>query len=157
TGTSFSDTGLSASTKYAYRVRATDAAGNLSGYAGPLSVTTTSPDTQSPTTPGSLTSTAISGSQINLSCGASTANVGVTGYLIERCQGVGCNSFARQTTVPGTTYNDTGLTANTSYTYQVKATDAAGNFSPYSNTTTATTLTTISGLVAAYSFDEGSG
>ena len=39
----------------------------------------------------------------------------------------------------------------------MKATDAAGNFSPYSNSATATTLATISGLVAAYSFDGGTG
>ena len=114
-------------------------------------------DTQPPTTPTNLTATAVSGSQINLSWTASTDNVGVTGYLIERCEGVGCSTFARVLTVPGTTYSDTGLVSNTSYTYQVKATDAAGNFSAYSNQATATTLSQISGLVAAYSFDEGSG
>jgi hypothetical protein len=42
--------------------------------------------------------------------------------------------------VAGITYNDTGLTANTSYSYQVRATDAAGNLSAYSNTASATTL-----------------
>jgi len=110
-----------------------------------------------PTTPTNLTATAVSGSQINLSWTASTDDVGVTGYLIESCAGVGCSTFARLVTVPGTTYNNTGLTPNTSYTYQVRATDAAGNFSPYSTTATATTLNTISGLVAAYSFDEGTG
>jgi hypothetical protein len=110
-----------------------------------------------PTTPTNLTATAVSGSQINLSWTASTDDVGVTGYLIEDCAGVGCNVFARVLTVPGTTYSVTGLTANTSYTFQVKATDAAGNFSPYSNQATATTLSTVAGLVAAYSFDEGTG
>ena len=54
----------------------------------------------------------MSGSQINLSWTASTDNVGVTGYLIERCQGAGCTSFAQIGTPAGTTYNDTGLTAN---------------------------------------------
>jgi chitodextrinase len=42
--------------------------------------------------------------------------------------------------VRGTTYNDTGLAANTSYSYRVRATDAAGNLSPYSNVMSATTL-----------------
>jgi chitodextrinase len=157
TGTTYNDTGLTAGTSYSYQVRATDAAGNLSAYSNVASATTLAPDTQPPTAPTNLAATAVSGSQINLSWTASTDNVGVTGYLIERCQGVGCTIFARLLTVPGTTYSDTGLVPNTSYTYQVKATDAAGNFSPYSNTATATTQAAISGLVAAYSFDEGSG
>ena len=115
-------------------------------------------DTQPPTAPANLTASAASGSQINLSWTASTDNVGVTGYRVERCQGMGCSSFAPITTVAATTYSDTGLVANTSYTYRVRARDAAGNLSSYSNTATATTLaTTGSGLVAAYSFDEGTG
>jgi large repetitive protein len=139
---------------YALTITATNGVGTAATQSFTLTVQL---DTQPPTTPTNLTATAVSGSQINLSWTASTDNVGVTGYLIERCAGVGCNTFARVLTVPGTTYSDTGLTTNTSYTYQVKATDAAGNFSPYSNQATATTLTTIAGLVAAYSFDEGTG
>ncbi len=157
TGTTYNDTGLTANTSYSYRVRATDAAGNLSPYSNVSSATTQTQDTQPPTAPTNLTATAISGSQINLSWTASTDNVGVTGYLIERCQGVGCSNWARLLTVPGTSYGDTGLIPNTSYSYQVKATDAAGNFSPYSNIATTTTLATIPGLVAAYAFDEGAG
>src|SRR5262249_27419290 len=38
-----------------------------------------------------------------------------------------------------------------------RATDAAGNLSPYTNTATATTPAAPSGLVAAYGFDEGTG
>jgi len=41
---------------------------------------------------------------------------------------------------PGTTYNDTGLAANTRYSYRVRATDTAGNLSPYSNVTRAAHL-----------------
>ena len=153
----YSDNTVVSGTSYSYRVRATDAAGNLSQYSNTASTTTPTPDTQPPSIPGNLTAMAGSGSQINLSWTASTDNVGVTGYLVERCQGVGCTSFSRLLTVPATNYTDTGLLPNTSYTYQVKATDAAGNFSSYSNTATATTLSTISGLVAAYSFSEGTG
>ncbi|MFL6075857.1 MAG: GH12 family glycosyl hydrolase domain-containing protein [Mycobacteriales bacterium] len=40
-GTSFTDTGLSASTQYSYTVRARDAAGNLSAATGPVTATTT--------------------------------------------------------------------------------------------------------------------
>ena len=52
------------------------------------------PDTQPPTAPGNLTATAVSGTQINLSWTASTDNVGVTGYLVERSQGAGSTSFS---------------------------------------------------------------
>jgi chitodextrinase len=160
TGTSFNDTGLSASTSYSYRVRAVDAAGNLGPYSNTATVTTSgATDTQAPTAPASLTATAASSSQINLSWPAATDNVGVTGYRIERCQGAGCSNFAQIATPTGTSFNDTGLSASTSYSYRVRATDAAGNLGPYSPTATATTQSGGGGLtaVAAYSFNEGSG
>ena len=53
------------------------------------------PDTTPPTQPGTLSATAVSGSEVDLSWGASTDNVGVTGYLVERCQGVSCTMFAQ--------------------------------------------------------------
>jgi hypothetical protein len=46
--------------------------------------------------------------------------------------------------------------ALTPYSYRVRATDAAGNLSPYSNVSSATTLA-IRGPVAVYPFAEGSG
>ncbi len=79
----------------------------------------------------------LSSTQINLSWTASTDNVGVTGYQIERCQGAGCSNFALVTTVTTTSYNNTGLTASTSYSYRVRASDAAGNLSGYSGVGTA--------------------
>ena len=136
TGTTYNNTGLAASTSYSYRVRATDAAGNLSGYSNTASATPS--DTTPPSAPSNLTATAISTTQINLSWTASTDNVGVTGYQVERCQGAGCSSFTQVSTVTGTTYNNTGLAASTSYSYRVRATDAAGNLSGYSNTASAT-------------------
>src|SRR6202045_4516408 len=140
TGATFSDMGLAASTSYSYRVRATDAAGNLSAYSNTASVSTPAPpDTTPPTAPTNLTATAASASQINLAWTASTDNVGVTGYRVERCQGAGCSNFAQISAPTATTFNDTGLTASTSYSYRVRATDAAGNLSSYSNTGTAST------------------
>ncbi len=142
TGITYSDTGLTASTSYSYRVQATDAAGNLSTFSNVATVVTPAlVDTTPPTAPSSLAATAISTSQINLSWTASTDNVGVTGYLLERCLGSGCTSFSQIATPTGTTYSDTGLTASTSYSYRVRATDAAGNLSNYSNTATVATLT----------------
>ena len=92
--------------------------------------------TTPPTAPTNLTAT-VSGSQINLSWTASTDNVGVTGYLLERCPGAGCTTFAQIATPTATTYSDTGLTPG-SYSYRVRATDAAGYLSPYSNIASAT-------------------
>jgi chitodextrinase len=113
-------------------------------------------DAQAPTAPENLTATAVSSSQINLSWSASTDNVGVTGYLVER-QGPGSTGFAQVGTTAGTTYNDTGLVAGTNYSYRVRATDATGNLSAYSAVASATTLALPPSLVAAYSFNEGTG
>src|SRR5207249_11859460 len=91
----------------------------------------------------SLTATASGGTQINLSWTASTDNVGVTGYLLERCQGTGCTSFVQIATPTASPYSDTGLSSAVSYSYRVRATDGAGNLSGYSNTASATTADTI--------------
>lgn len=141
TGNTFSDTGLSASTSYSYRVQAFDAAGNLSGFSNVASTSTQSNDTTPPTAPSNLTAIVVSSSQINLAWAASTDNVGVTGYNLQRCSGSGCANFSQIASVSGTTltYSSTGLSASTSYSYRVQATDAAGNLSAFSNTASATT------------------
>jgi len=138
TGTTFSDTGRAPATSYSYQVRAKDAAGNLSPYSN-VATTTTLPDSTPPSAPSSLVATAVSGSRIDLTWTGSTDDVGVTGYLVERCSGPGCNSFTQIAPPTGTTYSDTGLTAGTSYSYRVRATDATGNLSGYSNVSTAIT------------------
>src|SRR5262249_48957708 len=79
------------------------------------------------------------GAQINLSWGAASDNVGVSGYQVFRCQGAGCSNFAQVGTPAGTSFSDTGLSAGTSYSYQVRAVDAAGNQGAFSNTATGTT------------------
>ncbi|MGG1552595.1 DUF7594 domain-containing protein [Paenibacillus ferrarius] len=89
-------------------------------------------DTQAPSTPTGLTGTAASSSQINLSWSASTDNVGVTGYDVYRG-----GSFLK--TVTGTSTSDTGLSASTTYSYYIKAKDAAGNASGQSSTINVTT------------------
>ncbi len=50
-------------------------------------------DTQPPTAPGALTSSASGTSAIDLDWNASSDNVGVTAYHVERCEGTGCTSF----------------------------------------------------------------
>jgi fibronectin type 3 domain-containing protein len=141
TTTTYNDTALTASTSYSYRVRANDGAGNNSAYSNTASATTqASTDTTPPTPPTNLTATAASATQINLAWTASTDNVGVTGYKVERCQGSGCANFAQIATPTAITFSDSGLTGSTSYSYRVRATDAAGNLSGYSNTATTSTL-----------------
>ncbi|MBN6052115.1 fibronectin type III domain-containing protein [Nonomuraea sp. RK-328] len=89
-------------------------------------------DTQAPSVPGNVRSTGVTSSSVSLAWNASTDNVGVTGYDVYR-------GSTRVTTVTGTSYTDSGLTANTSYTYTVRARDAAGNVSAASAAVTATT------------------
>ncbi|MFI6924307.1 glycosyl hydrolase family 18 protein [Nonomuraea spiralis] len=136
TGTTYSDTGLTANTAYNYTVRARDAAGNRSANSNQITATTTGggggDDKTPPSVPGNLRSTGVSNSTVSLTWDASTDNVAVTGYEIYR----GGNLV---TTVTGTSHTDTGLSANTSYTYTVRARDAAGNRSADSNQITATT------------------
>ena len=93
--------------------------------------------------PGTLTATAVSTSEIDLSWGAAGGSVQVTGYQVERCQGQGCSDFALGCSPSGTTFNDTGLTVNTTYTYRVRALGGAVT-GPYSNTAAAYTGLTIS-------------
>ncbi|MGH9400513.1 MAG: choice-of-anchor D domain-containing protein [Terriglobia bacterium] len=100
-----------------------------------------------PTTPSKLTATAVSTSQINLSWTASKSSVGLANYLVERCQGTGCTNFAQIATPAGITYNDTGLASNTNYSYRVRATDAAGNMSPYSNVASAATQPVVTSTI----------
>ncbi len=91
-------------------------------------------DTQAPTAPTGLTATVISATQINLSWTASTDNIKVAGYQIFR------GGVQIGTTTTATTFSNTGLTTNTTYSYTVKAIDASGNVSGPSNTVTRTTL-----------------
>ncbi|MEV0198160.1 glycosyl hydrolase family 18 protein [Nonomuraea sp. NPDC050691] len=91
-------------------------------------------DTQAPSAPGNLRSTGVSSSSVSLAWSASTDNVGVTGYDVYR-------GSSRVATVAGTSYTDSGLAASTSYTYTVRARDAAGNVSAASPAVTATTTT----------------
>jgi fibronectin type 3 domain-containing protein len=158
TGTSYNDTGLTAGTVYNYRVRAIDAAGNLSGNTAPIAATTSmSPDTVAPTVPTNLT--AVATGLVNLNWSASTDAVGVVGYRVERSQGQDSTNFVQVGTSTGLSYADTGLAPSTVYNYRVRAADAAGNLSGYSPIASVTTPVVVvpAGLVAAYSFDEGSG
>jgi len=92
-------------------------------------------DSVAPTAPGSLLATAASTSSINLSWSPSTDTFGVAGYRIYR------NSLLAGTSAT-TTCTDSGLTANTQYSYAVSAYDAAANESAKSGSVSRYTLST---------------
>ncbi|MBI3804674.1 MAG: fibronectin type III domain-containing protein [Nitrospirae bacterium] len=135
-------TGLQAGTAYHYRVLSRDAAGNLAVSAD--NAFTTSSEAVSPSVPASLTATAVSPSQINLSWNAPADAGGIQSYSIYRGGSlIGTSSVPR--------YADTGLSANTTYSYTVAAIDGAGNLSAQSAPSSATTPLpppTISGVAA---------
>ncbi|MBQ4821973.1 endonuclease [Aquimarina sp. MMG016] len=89
-------------------------------------------DTQAPTSPGNLVASSTTQTTTQLSWEVSTDNVGVTGYNVYRN-----NSLL--TSVTSTNYNVSGLSANTTYSFYVRAKDAAGNLSILSNTISVTT------------------
>ena len=128
--TTYQNTGLAFNTSYTYRVRAYNGAGT-SAYTNTATATT-----MPPAAPTNLTATPVSGSQINLAWQDNASNE--AGFRIEQCQGAGCTAFVEIATVGAnvTSYQSTGLTLGTSYTYQVRAYNAAGT-SGYSNPATA--------------------
>jgi chitodextrinase len=136
-GTTYAVTGLTASTTYDFSVKAKDAAGNISTSSNVVNVTTLTPvaDTTAPTAPTTLVASGTTTTTTNLSWTASTDNVAVTGYDVYQ-------GATLKATVTTTTYNVTGLTAATAYTFSVKAKDAAGNISTSSNVVNVTTATT---------------
>jgi C1A family cysteine protease len=134
--TTYSDTGLMASTPYIYRVKASNSGGD-SAYSDNASATTLA-GSQPPAAPSSLKATTVSKSQLNLLWTDNSNNE--AGFKIERCQGSGCTNFAQIATVGAnvTTYSNTGLRKATIYTYRVRGYNSSGN-SGYSNTSSART------------------
>jgi len=96
------------------------------------------PDTQAPSVPGNLVATALGVSEVKLSWTASTDNVGVTKYEVER-QDPESTSFVHVGTTIGTSYNDMGLAAGSSYSYRVLVRDATGSLHEYSGVVSVTT------------------
>jgi chitodextrinase len=89
-------------------------------------------DTTAPSAPSNLAASNVTSSGAGLSWSPSTDNVGVTGYDVYRGGSV-------VGTASGTSFNVTGLSASTTYSFSVRARDAAGNTSQPSNTVTVTT------------------
>src|SRR6185503_9289547 len=133
--TTYADSGLTASTAYSYQVRAYNTGGD-SAYSNTASATTLVAPPPIPTPPSGLGATPTSSTAITVNWTDAAANE--DGFKIERKTGAG--AFVQVGTVgPNvTTYADSGLTASTAYSYQVRAYNTGGD-SAYSNTASATT------------------
>lgn len=129
--------GLAASTNYSFRVRARNAGGD-SAYSNTAAATTLPVAGSAPAAPTTLQATASSSSAIQLNWldQASTE----TSFIVEMRATAG-GTFAPIATLAAnsTSYTATGLTAQTSYTFRVKARNAFGD-SGYTNESAATTL-----------------
>lgn len=93
----------------------------------------TPPDIAAPSTPTGLSATP-SDTSFTVSWLASTDNVAVTGYRVRLDGGTAV-------TATGTSHSFSGLTAETSYLFEVQAFDAAGNNSGWASTNITTTAT----------------
>jgi endo-1,4-beta-xylanase len=96
-------------------------------------------DVQPPTAPTNLAASTITSSSVNLAWTASTDNVGVTGYDVLRAPGTSGGTFVVVGSPTSTSFTNTGLPANSTFRYEVRARDAAGNLSAFSNVVTVTT------------------
>lgn len=130
TALSYLDMGRAPQTTYAYEVRAHDAAGNVGPAASASATTPGSGDTVAPSVPTGLKATLQKGRRVLLTWNASSDNLGVTGYQVFR-NGV-------QVAAPtGTSLTD--RPGRGTFSYQVRARDAAGNLSGLSAAVSVTT------------------
>lgn len=133
--TSFAATGLTPSTSYTFTVRARDAAGNVGPASSGVTFTTGPPvvDNTPPSIPGAPVASGVTSTSANLTWTASTDNVGVTGYDIFQ----GGTQVGTSAT---NSFSANGLSPSTSYSFTVRARDAAGNLSVVSSAGAFTTL-----------------
>jgi hypothetical protein len=148
--TSYTDTGLSASTTYYYKVDAQNSAGrsSQSSYAYAM---TNSGTTTTPGTPANVTATALSSSSIQITWDSVS---GATSYDVYYEIGLSLTkNFAANVT--GTSYTHTGLEANKSYWYYIKAKNSAGE-SAYSSMKGASTPAVVPAAkdITSFQFDD---
>ena len=138
-GTTYNDTGLNPGGNYSYTIDAVDTSGHHSTQSAAVTGSTSS-DSQPPSAPTNVHTTLTSANSIALAWDPSTDNNAVSGYVIYRAQGAVTSNI---TDVAGNSstesFTDTNLTANTQYTYVVKAKDSAGLLSDASTPLTAST------------------
>ncbi len=156
--TSYSDAGLTPNSLYRYRVRAISSVGG-----GAYSNIDDAP-TDIPIDPSGLAAVAMSFTEIALDWQDESNNE--TGFIIERCQGVGCGDFAVIQLVGANvnSYSDPTVLADQSYSYRVQAVKTGSGASGFSNTASAVTsvpgdpvnlfATTVTGSQIALTWDD---
>ena len=130
-GTSYTDTAVTNGTTYYYKVTAVNANGE-SSQSNEVSVTPNAVLAA----PSNLAATAVTNSQINLSWVNNAVNA--TAILIERSKNGGSFSQIASVSPSATSYSDTGVRRNMTYSYRIRAANGTLN-SAYSNTATART------------------
>ncbi len=137
TALSFSDSGLTAATTYAYTVQAVDQATNVSAAASVSVKTLAEPDTQAPSAPTGFSGVYQNG-KMKLTWQAATDNVAVAKYRLERSLDGSTWASIAEVTAATLTYTDTGPTggfaSTTDYHYRLAAVDAANNQSAQATT-----------------------
>jgi YVTN family beta-propeller protein len=146
TATTYFDAKLIHSATYTYRVSAINSVGTSS----PSNTASATTLNAVPTPPTGLSATVVSTSQINLGWNSPSDNGGtpVTSYMLERSTNDGStwNTIVSNTDSTGTTYSDTGLSPNTTYTYRVSAINSVGTSNPSSTASATTPILNVGGV-----------
>ena len=133
---SYSDSGLSLGTLYYHRVRAYNA-GGFSSYSNTASATTA----DVPQAPSGLTATAAT-TTVSIKLDWADTSSNENNFLVERSPNGSTGWTNIATTSANTiTYNNTGLSQNTTYYYRVRAVNGIG-YSTYTATASAMTAAT---------------
>jgi predicted phage tail protein len=143
TGTSYTDSGRSASTTYYYWVSAVNGSGEGSKSSSYGSATTLA-GASVLSAPTGVSATAQSSSSISITWNTVS---GATGYNVYRYTSSSVAYATLINTITGISYTDTGLSASTTYYYWVSAVNGSGEGSKSSNygsaTTTSNSATTL--------------
>ena len=132
TTTTYTNTGLAASTTYYYKVEALDADGSSAASAQASAETQAASCSAVPSAPAGLTATASSSSAIGLSWTAVTppANCTISSYSVYGSTTSGFTPSSANLIASGVTttaYTNTGLAASTTHYYKVEAVDTDGS------------------------------